>query len=89
MTAADGLSCYCDPAAVQCNFDVTRCKFGIGLDACPCCPACLQGPGGSCGGPSDVSGRCGTGLRCQKSPPPDGVPAFVWEHNASGVCVNK
>ncbi|XP_018008435.1 keratin-associated protein 5-1 [Hyalella azteca] len=62
---ADTLVCDCK--TIKCSkVDPQSCKYGLGLDACGCCEACLLGPGATCGGMWDMEGYCGTGLTCVK-----------------------
>ncbi|CAG0894693.1 unnamed protein product [Cyprideis torosa] len=72
------LSCSpCD--LTYCDYvDESLCPAGIGKDVCGCCPQCLNGPGDSCGGPWNIAGVCGRGLKCVKDDP--------WDFNASGKC---
>ncbi|CAH1257330.1 CRIM1 [Branchiostoma lanceolatum] len=56
------------------------CPADVITDVCGCCAACAKVEGERCGGPWWTSGKCSSGLVCNKDPK---------DFNADGVCVGK
>uniref|UniRef100_A0A224X881 Putative venom gland protein n=1 Tax=Megacormus gertschi TaxID=1843536 RepID=A0A224X881_9SCOR len=82
------LSCPCwdeeDPTK-HCPPRPTSCPLGYTTDPCGCCPLCYKVEGEGCGGPWQVGGVCGEGLRCEKgvdSDPDD----YMYANHMAGVC---
>nr|XP_053647391.1 single insulin-like growth factor-binding domain protein-2 [Cherax quadricarinatus] len=74
VASCSGLKCrVCDTAEWCQDPSTLNCTYGTVKDACNCCDVCGQGPGEVCGGPWDIKGRCGVGLKCQKKKNNEGI----------------
>ncbi|GAB6027744.1 hypothetical protein CHUAL_001981 [Chamberlinius hualienensis] len=62
----EGLHCRpCDPS--KCFQENNNCTYGTVKDVCGCCNVCGKGDGERCGGPWNLGGKCGQGLKCAVS----------------------
>ena len=53
---------------LQCPAPPPCCESGqYTLDECGCCPKCARAELQTCGGASDILGRCAGGLQCLKT----------------------
>jgi hypothetical protein len=87
LAITESLRCRCDSPHVKCTpVYKLNCAGGLVRDVCGCCAVCAKVKGEKCGGPWNLRGRCGCGLRCRKSPK---VIAQVGEFNAGGICVAR
>ncbi|XP_013782340.1 uncharacterized protein LOC106466591 isoform X1 [Limulus polyphemus] len=46
-----------------------RCKGGLTLGVCNCCPVCAKQEGQTCGGENNYLGKCDLGLQCEPQTP--------------------
>uniref|UniRef100_A0A1W7R951 Venom protein n=1 Tax=Hadrurus spadix TaxID=141984 RepID=A0A1W7R951_9SCOR len=76
FASAMSLSCLMC-GTFECPPPPNNCPAGLVKDACGCCLVCAKAENESCGGLSNIFGKCGHGLKC------------VLEGNrviASGIC---
>uniref|UniRef100_A0A1W7R940 Venom protein n=1 Tax=Hadrurus spadix TaxID=141984 RepID=A0A1W7R940_9SCOR len=82
------LSCPCwrEPDKTKyCRPPPTNCPLGLTTGPCGCCLQCYKDNGEACGGPWQIIGKCGKGLRCVKETNV-GKPKRYYINQMEGVC---
>ena len=79
----DTLSCaICDKTACV---EPLNCKTGVVKDVCSCCNVCAKSINERCGGPWNIHGKCGDGLKCHIESERSKI--YLPKHFRAGVCV--